>query len=155
MNLPNRPGADDNDPTGGPPVVNLGKTSVFNNPVDCNVANAIAYLPFGLITVVAALILLNSPSENHTFNRYHAMQSLVFSGATMVLMLAVSVVMGIVGAIPVIGLLIAPLALLLHFLIWAAYGLVSLKMMYETFLGHDYKLPYLSKYVDQFLRDAR
>ncbi len=156
MNLPNRPGADDNDPTGNPPVVNLGKTSVFNNPVDCNVANAIGYLPLGLIQVVAALILLNSPSENHTFNRYHAMQSLVFAGVALLLMVAVSIVISIIGAIPLIGPLIAvPLGMIVPFLLWAAYGLISLKMVYETFLGHNYRLPYLAKYVDQMLRDAR
>jgi len=152
MNLPNRPGADDNEPAQNPPVVNLGKTTVFSNPIDCNVANAAAYLPLGLITVIAALILLNSPSQNQQFNRYHAMQSLVFSGAVLAVMFVVHVVLATLAAIPLIGLLAIPLGMIVPLVLWIGYGAFSLKMAYETLKGKSYRMPVLAKYVDQLLR---
>lgn len=148
MSLPKPSQPGDSDEV-NPPLINMGKTTVFNTPLDSNLASAIAYLPLGPLAIAAAFILLNSPSDSQAFNRFHAMQSLVFAGAMVGLLVVTNILTVIFSAIPLIGLLLGMPVALFGIVVSFAYFGISLKLAYDTYQGKTYRLPYLSKYVDQ------
>ncbi|CAN5238616.1 hypothetical protein BH11CYA1_BH11CYA1_40960 [soil metagenome] len=137
------------------PVLELGKTTVFGTPLDANVASALAYLPLGPFALAAGYILLNSPSENATFNRYHAMQSLVFSGAVLALFIANNILCSILLIFPLIGPVLAMLCGSVGGLLALAYMIIGLKLAFDTYSGKTYRLPFLSTYVDNFLEKSK
>jgi uncharacterized membrane protein len=149
MSLPKPSQHGDSDEV-NPPILNLGKTTVFNTPIDSNLASAIAYLPLGPLAIAAAFVLLNSPSDSPAFNRYHAMQSLVFAGAMVALLVLTNILTVFLSAVPIIGLLLGMPVALFGIVVGFAYFGMSLKLAYETFSGRTYRLPYLAKYVDEF-----
>lgn len=154
MSLPKR--TDDED--GGNheiPVLNLGKTTVFGTPLDANVASALAYLPLGPFALAAGYVLLNAPSDNATFNRYHAMQSMVLSGAVLAVFVVNNVLSSILLIFPLIGPFLAMLCGMVGGLLALAYMIVGLKLAFDTYNGKTYRLPYLSKYVDNFLEKSK
>ncbi|MEZ5334844.1 MAG: DUF4870 domain-containing protein [Methanolobus sp.] len=101
-----------------------------------NIAGLLAYL-FGLIS---GILLLVMEKENKVV-RFHAAQSSVLSIAVIVF----SIVITIVGLIPIIGWIIALLSIFLYlgiFVLW-------LFLMYKAFTGDMYRLPMLAEYADQ------
>ncbi|MFA7339160.1 MAG: hypothetical protein WC028_20420 [Candidatus Obscuribacterales bacterium] len=133
------------------PILNPGKTTVFGTPIDTNIASALAYLPLGPLALVAGYVLLNSPSESPSFNRYHAVQGLVFTGAMLAVFVVNNVLAGFLGIIPIIGAFLAIPLGLLGGLLALVYMIVGVKLAYDTYSGKSDKLPYLSKYVELFL----
>jgi uncharacterized membrane protein len=141
----------DEDENSDIPILNPGKTTVFGTPIDTNIASALAYLPLGPLALVAGYVLLNSPSESPVFNRYHAMQGMVFTGAMLAVFIINNILTGFLGIIPIIGAFLAIPLGLLGGLLALVYMIVGVKLAYDTYNGKSHKLPYLSKYVDVFL----
>jgi uncharacterized membrane protein len=104
----------------------LGKTTIG---MEANLAGALAYL-LGLIT---GIIFFAIEKENK-FVRFHAMQSILFCVAWIILGVALSVLM----MIPVLGWIISILGYLLvglgGFILW-------LFIMYKAYQGEQYLLP--------------
>ena len=97
------------------------------------VAGALSYV-LGPITGIAFLVL-----EKDEFVRYHAMQSIVFFVAWMVL-----------NTLLAFTIILAPLAMLLMvvgFIIW-------LMLIYKANKGEKWELPFLGKYTKKFLKTA-
>ncbi|MFA6208273.1 MAG: hypothetical protein WCT03_05070 [Candidatus Obscuribacterales bacterium] len=149
MNLPKRTDGEDENPD--IPILNPGKTTVFGTPIDTNIASALAYLPLGPLALVAGYVLLNSPSESPSFNRYHAMQGLVFTGAMLAVFVVNNVLAAFLGVIPLLGPLLAIPLGLLGGLLALVYMIVGVKLAFDTYNGKSHKLPYLSKYVNVLL----
>jgi uncharacterized membrane protein len=104
----------------------LGKTTIG---MEANLAGALAYL-LGLIT---GIIFFAIEKENK-FVRFHAMQSILFCVAWIILGVALSVLM----MIPVLGWIISILGYLIiglgGFILW-------LFIMYKAYQGEQYLLP--------------
>lgn len=155
MNIENGSGNGANSSNGGKPethggtqIVALGKTTVLNNPVDANLASALGYFPFLILGPILSVILLNSPSENRNFNRFHAVQSLTVFGATLGLAVVINIIGGVLAVIPLVNLMAVPLIGLINMLLWAAYILVSGFCGWSAFQGKTFKLPYLGPLAD-------
>lgn len=104
----------------------LGKTTIG---MEANLAAALAYL-LGLITG----ILFFAIEKENKFVRFHAMQSILFCVAWIILGVALSVLM----MIPVLGWIISILGYLIiglgGFILW-------LFIMYKAYQGEQYLLP--------------
>lgn len=100
-----------------------------------NVAGALAYA-FGIISGGLLYVL-----EDNDYVRFHAAQSLLFSGALIVLYIGVSILSTIIAVldIPFVGLLLGllyPVIGLVGFLGW-------LFLMYKAYSGERFHLPVL------------
>jgi len=154
MSIPNGPqGTDDRDNASGPTqIVTLGKTTVFNNPIDANLASAIGYLPVFPLGLILPFILLKSPSESHNFNRFNAAQSLALGAALLAALVVNGIVGSVLGAIPLLGLLVIPIVSLLGTLLSLVYAFFCLRCGWAAFLGRTYKVPYISPVVETILK---
>ncbi|MBI2617753.1 DUF4870 domain-containing protein [Candidatus Gottesmanbacteria bacterium] len=91
-------------------------------------------LYLGLLGLVPPFFLLYKEKKN-AFVRFHAMQSLVFFGAVYLLILVLDFI-PILGWI--IGLLLSPVITLVSFIVW-------LLLLWRTYLGEKYYLPYFGE----------
>ena len=105
----------------------LGKTS---SGMEANIAAFLCYLA-GWIT---GLIFYLVEKENK-FVRFHAMQSIVTFGG-------LSVIMFVLGFIPVIGWILLPLVGLLGFVLWIV-------LMIKAFQGEKIKLPFAGEIAEK------
>ena len=92
-----------------------------------NTAAALAYV-LGWVTGVIFLLI-----EKDSFVRFHAAQSIVVFGILTVIVL-----------IPGIGLLIAPLALIVGFVLW-------LVLIFKAYQGEEFKLPWVGNVAKKLL----
>jgi uncharacterized membrane protein len=133
-------------------IITLGKTTVLNNPVDANLASALGYLPFFPLGVILAVILLRSPSDSHNFNQYNAAQSLVLGGAFFAALIANGIIGSVLGAIPLLGLLVIPVTTLLASLLGIAYWYFCLRCAWAAFQGRTYKVPYIGPVAESLIK---
>jgi len=92
-----------------------------------NTAAALSYV-LGWVTGVIFLLI-----EKDSFVRFHAAQSIVVFGILTVIVL-----------IPGIGLLIAPLALIVGFVLW-------LVLIFKAYQGEEFKLPWVGNVAKKLL----
>ena len=137
-NRPNTP------PTNGVNTVSLGKITVLNYAIDCNIFGALCYLPIFPANLIPSLISLNSGSDSPQFLKYHAVMSIIVNVAFLV----VSMLLGVFQAIPVIGFLFGIVGMLFAL----CYVLLSLKLAVDAFRGKQTNLPVISDYARQFSR---
>jgi uncharacterized membrane protein len=111
-----------------------------------NVAGALSYL-LGIITGVLFLVV----EKENRFVRFHAAQSVVISGAFIVLNIAVSILSTVLAVIPVIGWLFG----IVLWLLWAVVALVGfilwLVLMFRAFQGEEWRVPVAADYADKIL----
>jgi uncharacterized membrane protein len=104
----------------------LGKTTLG---MEANLAGALAYL-LGLLTGIIFFVI----EKENQFVRFHAMQSILFCAAWIILGVVLSVLM----MIPVLGWIIGILGYLVvglgGFILW-------LFVMYKAYQGEQYLLP--------------
>jgi len=92
-----------------------------------NTAAALSYV-LGWVTGLIFLLI-----EKDSFVRFHAAQSIVVFGILTVIVL-----------IPGIGLLIAPLALIVGFVLW-------LVLIFKAYQGEEFKLPWVGNVAKKLL----
>ncbi|MCF8111954.1 MAG: DUF4870 domain-containing protein [Desulfobacteraceae bacterium] len=97
--------------------------------IDENIEALLCYV-VGWITGIVFLVL----EKENLFVRFHAMQSLV-------VFLALFVVMVVLGWIPIIGWLLAPIIFLLGAILW-------ILLMVKAFQGERYKLPWAGEFAE-------
>jgi uncharacterized membrane protein len=99
--------------------------------LDANLAAALGY-PIGLIALIEIVI-----EKENRFARFHALQSLLFHAACIVIFIVLGIVLGILSAISsYLGLLG-----LIFPLLWLAYFGGLLFCAYKAYQGEMYKLP--------------
>jgi uncharacterized membrane protein len=99
-----------------------------------NIAALIAYL-FGWLS---GLIIFLVEKESY-FVRFHALQSLLFFGG-------MSLILGVLGRIPVVGWVIAVIGGILTFVFWII-GMVN------AFRGELYRFPVVGDFAARQIRD--
>lgn len=94
--------------------------------LDPNISGALAYL-LSPLTGVLFFVL----EKENKFVRFHAMQSIMFGVASIILSI-------VVPFIPLLGLLLAPLIALATFVLW-------LMLMWKAYNNQEWELPVLGK----------
>ena len=106
-------------------------------PMTSNVAGALAYI-LGLITGIIFLVL--EQYKNDRFVRFHAMQSIFYNVACIVVLIACEIVFGIIFSIAgSISFLLAPL----WWLLWLGMFGYGLYLMYQAYSNRQYRIPFL------------
>ena len=102
-----------------------------------NLAGALAYI-LGLITGVLFLVL--EPYKRDPFVRFHAMQSVLYSGAVIVFSIAWRIMVSILSDInPWLALATFPIRLLFSL----AFFSLWLFVMYQAHSGREYRIPFI------------
>ena len=106
-----------------------------------NLLAALAYFTF----VPAVVLLLLEPFNRNRFVRFHALQSLLLTGAVVVMGLALRVLFALLGLIPVLGYLLGWLSLAI-----TAMGVVILwiVLLIKALQGERLKLPWIGNWAD-------
>jgi uncharacterized membrane protein len=102
-----------------------------------NVAGALSYLLAPLTGILFFVI-----EKENQFVRFHAMQSIVFGVAWVVLWIALTILSGVLAVIPILGWLIGAV-------LWLAIGLGGfvawVLLMYKAFQGQEWELPWIGQ----------
>ncbi|MBN8660286.1 MAG: DUF4870 domain-containing protein [Candidatus Obscuribacter phosphatis] len=135
-----------------PPVMSPSRTIIFDKPIATNLALAICYAPLPVVGIAASVLVYMSPSDNARLAKFHAVQSLALTvGFTII-----SMVVGGIGStllpIPIIGGVLGTLILLVNMLASLGYLALSVALAYKAYQGKDVRLPYLSQYVEAFVK---
>ncbi|HEX8849267.1 MAG TPA: DUF4870 domain-containing protein [Gemmatimonadaceae bacterium] len=110
-----------------------GTTSTSSTGLASNVAGALCYL-LGLITGVLFLLI----EKNDKFVRFHAAQSIAVSLVMIAASIALSIVSGVLGFVPVIGWIIG---LLLALVVGLGSFILWILLMWKAFQGQEWEAP--------------
>jgi len=116
-----------------------GKVGIFHE----NVAGALVYFTF----IPAAVLLFMAPYNKNRFVRFHAVQSLLFDAAAVLLAFALKLGGLLLFIIPVVGPLV--LVLISMFLGLAAL-VIWVVLVVKAFQGEMFKLPGLGDFSEQY-----
>jgi uncharacterized membrane protein len=100
-----------------------------------NLAGALCYL-FGFITGILFLVL--APYNQNRTIRFHAFQSIFLNIAWFIVWIVVTIVTLAFRAIPFLGLFVSAV---LHFIVFIAFFIVWLYMMFKTYNNEKVILP--------------
>ncbi len=134
-----------------PPVVSPSKTIIFDKPIDTNLALAICYAPLPLVGIAASVLVYMSPSDNAGLAKFHAVQSLALTVGFTIISMVVGGIGSFLSPIPIIGAL-GMVILLVNMLASLGYLALSVALAYKAYQGKDVRLPYLSQYVEAFVK---
>lgn len=101
-----------------------------------NMAAALSYA-LGLITGILFLVL--EPYKNDRFVRFHAIQSIIFSVACVVVAIVWSIIVGIL--ISIAGFWVLTVDLPLHWLFGLGIFVLWLFLMFQAYSGREFRIP--------------
>ncbi len=133
----------------------------MNNPpgksafgLDANVAAGLAYVPFFFCHLIVSIGILATDKTNK-LARFHAVQSLLLSGASVVLSILFFICYFVVFFVVIAAQ--APALIFLVFLVFAVFGLLMLGLfigliiaMIKGFQGEIFRLPVLGNFADKW-----
>jgi uncharacterized membrane protein len=123
---------------GNPPGAPAGKTKVLN--LDYNVAAMLAYLPICCVSLICSIIWIASEPKENKFLRFHALQSLFLTGAS----LGVYFVLWVVGLVAgKIFVLFGLLFLLIDFAFIGVWLILMIIGAVKGYQGQMWKLPFI------------
>lgn len=131
------------------PIQLQGKTQVLN--MDYKTAALLCYVPICLINLVASLVFVQSEPQENRFVRFHAMQSLVMTIAFMVVGIAVWTVALVLGAIPLIGGVLALVLNLAWLALCGVYLWQSILGLIAASKGEMLHIPYAGQLAEERL----
>lgn len=103
-----------------------------------NLAAALSYV-LGAITGV--LFLVMEPYKSNRFVRFHAMQSIIFCAACVVLAIVWSIAVGILVSIA--GLWVLTIDLPVHWLVGLGIFVFWLFLMFQAYSEREYRIPWI------------
>lgn len=120
----------------------LGRTSTGLDP---RLAAFLSYVLSIFLSFISGLIFYFTERENK-FVRFHALQSVFFNLAVIVISIALTAVTGILSFVPILGWIAGAT-------LWVIFGIgafvVWVVLMAKSAQGEYYKLPYLGDWADQ------
>lgn len=109
--------------------------------MDAKIASALGY-PIGLIAIIMIII-----EKENRFARFHAMQSLLFHVAWIVIFIVLGILLAILSAISsylgILGLVFP--------LLWLAYFAGLIYCAYKAYQGEAFKLPFVGDIAANFI----
>ena len=113
-----------------------GKTALG---LDTNVGALLCYLPICAISLIYSIIVLVTDKDNRTM-RFHAFQSLLLTGAYIVVVVALQILTGIVAGVTGSGMLAMLFYLLVIAVVVAFLGAMIFGMV-KGYQGQQFKFP--------------
>jgi uncharacterized membrane protein len=104
--------------------------------LDSNIAGLLCYL-FGWISGLIFFLI----EKEDKFVRFHALQSILLSAGSTVLLILIPIIGAILGRIPVIGLIVGLVLGLASIVIWIGNAVLWILMMIKAYQGEKFKLP--------------
>jgi uncharacterized membrane protein len=143
------PGQDAKRPAASPPVirtpavppVTATAASVPSQFKD-NVVAALAYITF----IPAVVLVLMEPFKRNRFIRFHSFQSIFLTVATIVIAIALRILYSILTLVPVVGYLMAWLAVAVAVLGW---GILWLVLLVKALQGQSFRLPVIGSLAEK------
>ncbi len=113
--------------TGGGPAVAPATTTTGG--LTDNVAGALAY-----VTIIPAIVfLVMDPYNKNRFIRFHSFQSIFLAVACF----ALGIIFSILGAIPVVNLLMIPVGII----VWIGIVILVIVLILKAYQGQTWKIP--------------
>lgn len=109
-------------------------------PLSMNLAALLSYV-LGPITGVIFLVL--DPYKTNRFVRFHAMQSILFSVACLIL--AIVWTIGVDVLVSIAGYWVLTIDVPLHLLVGLGIFLLWLYVMYQAYSQRDYRIPWIGE----------
>jgi uncharacterized membrane protein len=132
-------------PYGTPPIATSNPNGPTSMGLDANIAAGLSYL----FSLVGGLIFYFAEKQNR-FVRFHAMQSIIFNAAWIVLFVALFIVQSILYA----SVILAPVGLVFSCVTFGLLPLallvVAIILMVYAFQGKYYKLPVIGDYAEKY-----
>ncbi len=122
-----------------------GKTALG---LDSNVGALLCYLPVCAISLIYSIIVIVTDKTNKTV-RFHAFQSLLLTGAYIVLLFAVMLVGGAMAAATGSGAITA-LVSLLYFAVIIGFLILMVVGMVKAYGNGNFKLPIIGDMADKW-----
>jgi uncharacterized membrane protein len=143
------PGQDAKKPAATPPVirtpvvppVTVTAASVPSQSKE-NLLAALAYITF----IPAVVFVVLEPFKRDRFIRFHAFQSIFLTVATMVIAIALRILYSILTLVPVVGYLMAWLAVAVAVLGW---GILWLVLLVKALQGQSFRLPVIGSLAEK------
>jgi uncharacterized membrane protein len=143
------PGQDAKRPAASPPVIHtLAVPPLTVTPVSVpsqfkdNLLAAFAYITF----IPAVILVLIEPFKRNRFIRFHSFQSIFLTVATIVIAFALRILYSVLTLIPVVGYLMAWLALAVAVLGW---GILWLVLLVKALQGQTFQLPLIGSLAEK------
>lgn len=115
--------------------------------LDANIGALLCYLPVCLISLIYSIIVIASDKEN-TFVRFHAFQSLLLTVLYIVLVVAISIVGGVISA--AVDATIGSLFSLLSLVVIVGFLGAMIFGMIKGFQGQIMKLPVIGDMAEKW-----
>lgn len=125
--------------------MNGGKTALG---LDANVGAMLCYLPICAISLIYSIIVLVTDKTNKTV-RFHAFQSLLLTGAYIVVVVGVMIIGGILIAATNSGMLASLLSLLYGLIVLLFLGLMIFGCI-KAYSGGSFKLPVIGDMAEKW-----
>ena len=103
---------------------------------------ALAYITF----IPAIIFILAEPFKSNRFVRFHSFQSIFLAIATILAAIAMRILYSLLALIPVLGFLLAWLAMAVAFLGWAILWLV---LLVKALQGETFRLPWIGSIAER------
>jgi len=118
--------------------------------MEFKVASIVTYIP--IVSIVMSIAFLRTEPKTNYLLRFHAMQSLLFSGAYAALSIVCGLLTSALGWIPFINVLAVMVGGIGWGLATAVYFLGSIFLMMKAQTGDEYKIPMLGDYAEQYMQ---
>jgi uncharacterized membrane protein len=143
------PGQEAKKPAASPPVirtpavppVTVTAASVSTQLKD-NLIATLAYITF----IPATIFVLIEPFKRNRFIRFHCFQSILLTVATVVIAIALRILYSVLTLIPVVGYLMAWLAIAVAALGW---GILWLVLLVKALQGQTFRLPLIGSLAER------
>ena len=143
------PGQDAKRPAASPPVIRTPavvpvSVTAASTPSQFkdNLLGALAYITF----VPAVIFVLIEPFKRDRFIRFHSFQSIFLTIATIVIAIALRILYSILTLVPVVGYLMAWLAVTVAVLGW---GILWLVLLVKALQGQSFRLPVIGSLAEK------
>ena len=123
------------------PPVTVTAASVPSQFKD-NLVAGLAYITF----IPAVVFVLIEPFKRNRFIRFHSFQSIFLTVATMVIAIALRILYSILTLVPVVGYLMAWLAVAVAVLGW---GILWLVLLVKALQGQSFRLPVIGSLAEK------
>lgn len=143
------PGQDVKRPAASPPVIRTpavppvtGTAASVPSRFKDNLVAALAYITF----IPAVVFVLIQPFKRDRFIRFHSFQSIFLTVATIVIAIALRILYSILTLVPVVGYLMAWLAVAVAVLGW---GILWLVLLVKALQGQSFRLPVIGSLAEK------
>ncbi len=107
----------------------------------------VALLCYIVPILLPVIVLLSESSQKRPFQRYHAVQSLGFSGLAIVLGVVLSIATGILQIIPIVGMVVGALMFCLSPILFLMAVVAAFYYGFQAYQGKRFAIPVVTNFM--------